>query len=56
MIYSSVGYCACGQEIWIEFLQKDGRWFARFSDDAHQEITLCPACGRELKEDELDSL
>ena len=53
MIYSSTGYCACGEEIWIEYLRKEGGWFPRFSDVEGREITRCPCCGRRLNEDEL---
>jgi len=55
MIYSNVGYCRCGWEIWIEYLQADGAWRPRFSDDQHPELTTCPQCGRVLKEDDLES-
>jgi hypothetical protein len=56
MIFSSVGYCVCGEQIWLEYLQKDGAWQPRFFSEDHREITHCPSCGRELDEDELDSL
>lgn len=55
MVYSSVGYCKCGHEIWIEYLQRDNAWFTRFSDDQHGELQRCPQCGEILKEDDLES-
>lgn len=62
-VYGSVGYCPCGQEIWLEYLRKEqgqglgqgGGWTPRFSDAAGRKISHCPACGRELREEELDS-
>lgn len=56
MVYSSVGYCHCGEEIWIEYLWNGQQWIPRFQDEKHEEISHCPKCGRELEEDELDSL
>lgn len=56
MIYSSVGYCRCGQEIYLEYIQAGAGWTPRFSDEDLKEITHCPGCGRELVEDELQSL
>ncbi len=56
MIQGSVGYCRCGQEIWLEYLRKDQTWFCRFSTPEGAEVTACPACGRVLDEDNLDSL
>lgn len=57
VVYGSVGYCACGQEIWIEFVsQGSGQgWAPRFSDADGREISKCPGCGRQIVEDELDS-
>lgn len=55
MIYSSVGYCGCGHEIWIEYLQSDGGWKPRFSDDEHPDLERCPKCGAILTEDRLAS-
>jgi len=55
-INSKVGYCQCGSEIWIEYLPRGNKWTFRFSDLNHQEITECPDCGIELKEDDLESM
>ena len=55
-IYSKVGYCSCGDEIWIEFLPSDNKWIYRFFDQNHNEITECPGCGNELNEDDLESM
>ena len=55
-IYSKVGYCKCGDEIWIEFLPSGGQWNFRFFDLDHNEITECPGCGNELNEDDLESM
>jgi hypothetical protein len=55
MVYSSVGYCKCGHEIWIEYLQAGKAWRTVFSDDQHTEIDHCPQCGRVLEEDDLES-
>ncbi|MBZ4660080.1 MAG: hypothetical protein JG766_2003 [Desulfacinum sp.] len=57
MVYSAVGYCSCGAQIWIEYLvSAEKRWTHRFFDDQHREIRRCPQCGRELSEDHLQSL
>lgn len=56
MIYSNVGYCVCGREVWLEYLRDGQAWKVRFLDADHQEITHCPDCGRPLDEDELESL
>jgi len=56
MIYTHVGYCPCGQEIWIEFLWDGGQWFHRFFGADHREIDCCPNCGQTLHEDDLESL
>lgn len=53
MIQGSVGYCPCGQEVWIEYLREGQVWFARFSDAQGREITHCPGCGKHLQEDDL---
>jgi hypothetical protein len=53
MVYSGVGYCACGQEIWLEYLRHDQGWRPRFLDDEGRELERCPGCGRELKDDDL---
>jgi hypothetical protein len=53
MVYSGVGYCACGQEIWLEYLRDGQGWRPRFLDDEGREIEHCPGCGRELKDDDL---
>ena len=55
MIYSAVGYCPCGQEIWIEYLHGANGWNCRFFGADDLEILRCPACGRELDEDDLQS-
>lgn len=55
MIYSSVGYCVCGAEIWIEYLRDGAAWRPRFHDTAGREVARCPLCGRELDEDALAS-
>ncbi|MFC1829249.1 hypothetical protein ACFL0O_06535 [Thermodesulfobacteriota bacterium] len=55
-IHSSVGYCNCGQEIWIEYLPIGSKWTCRFFDPNHREIQECPECGNDLKEDELESM
>jgi hypothetical protein len=54
-IYSNVGYCPCGDEIWIEYLPGGNKWFHRFFDLNHREITECPGCGSTLKEEDLES-
>ncbi len=55
MIYSSVGYCACGYEIWIEYLHDNRGWTCRYFDSDHREIVRCPRCASVLDEDELAS-
>jgi len=55
-IYSKVGYCKCGDEIWIEFIPSGDQWIFRFFDLNHNEITKCPSCGKDLKEDDLESM
>jgi hypothetical protein len=55
MVYSSVGYCPCGAEIWIEYLHTAGRWQVRFLDDSDQAIETCPHCRRRIMEEELVS-
>ena len=55
MVHSSVGYCPCGGEIWIEYLPADGGWQVRFFDEANRLIDVCPECGRKLVEDDLAS-
>ncbi len=54
-VYSNVGYCQCGCEIWIEYLQSGNKWACRFSDNHIQEITHCSDCGRKLYEEDLES-
>jgi ssDNA-binding Zn-finger/Zn-ribbon topoisomerase 1 len=56
MVYGYVGYCQCGYEVWIEYLRDGTGWFLRFFDANHQEIYNCPACGRAMTEDDLESL
>jgi len=55
MVYSSVGYCSCGQEIWIEFIRASSGWSVRFSDDNNPELIICPECRKVLKEEDLES-
>ena len=55
-IYGGVAYCPCGQEIWLEYLQRDGGWKAACRDQDGNDIIHCPGCGAELIEDELESL
>lgn len=55
MVYSGVGYCACGAEIWIEYLRDGAAWRPRFLDAEGRELTRCPQCGRGLDEDGLAS-
>ncbi|MCF8033394.1 MAG: hypothetical protein K9K66_03590 [Desulfarculaceae bacterium] len=52
-VQSAVGYCACGAEIWIEYLHGAEGWFCRFSDPEGREVQQCPSCGRPLDEDGL---
>jgi hypothetical protein len=56
MVHSSVGYCPCGHEIVVEYLMSNGRWSCRFSDQEHPELSRCPACSREIKEEELEGV
>ena len=56
MVYSNPGYCSCGQEIWIEALWNGREWTHRFLTPDHLEVTECPECRRELREDDLESL
>lgn len=53
MVYSGVGYCACGQEIWLEYLRDGLGWRPRFTDVEGRELDRCPSCGRQLKDDDL---
>ncbi len=55
-IQSATGYCPCGAEIYIEYIRDGAGWVCRFSAEGKGEITRCPQCGRELVEDELESL
>jgi len=55
MVFSSVGYCKCGHEIWIEYLKSDSGWRPRFFDDSQAELERCPQCGARLHEDQLES-
>ena len=55
MIFSNVGYCPCGQEIWIEYLHGAQGWRCRFFGPDEREVERCPSCGRELTEDDLES-
>lgn len=55
MVHSSVGYCPCRAEIWIEYLPADGRWQVCFLDENNQAIETCPDCRRRIVEDELTS-
>ena len=56
MVQGAVGYCPCGQEIWIEYLRDGQAWRPRFLDDEQREATLCPNCGQQLQEDALEPL
>ena len=56
MVFSNVGYCLCGAEIWVEYLRSGDQWEIRFFSPDHQEISFCPDCGRKLDEDELESM
>jgi hypothetical protein len=55
-INSKVGYCKCGDEIWIEFLPSDNKWLFRFFDMNHNEINECLSCGNKLNEEDLESM
>ncbi|MBW1980836.1 MAG: hypothetical protein JRJ12_06405 [Deltaproteobacteria bacterium] len=55
MINSKLGYCQCGYEVWIEYLWTGKEWMQRFFDLNLQEISLCPDCGREIKEEDLQA-
>jgi len=55
MIYTHVGYCRCGCEVWIEYIRKDNEWIPRFTDLELHEIICCPDCGKILNEDDLES-
>ncbi len=55
VVQSFVGYCQCGNEIWIEYLFDGNEWFQRFFDQELREITRCPVCSTILLEDELAS-
>ncbi|UCG13125.1 MAG: hypothetical protein JSU72_01120 [Deltaproteobacteria bacterium] len=55
MVYNKLGYCNCGFEVWIEYLWNGKEWTHRFSDLNVQEITQCPDCGEELREDDLEA-
>ena len=55
MIHSSVGYCPCGAEIWIEYLPTDQRWQVRFFDGEGLLIEACPECHSVIKEEDLAS-
>jgi hypothetical protein len=55
MVYSVVGYCPCGQEIWLEYLRGPaGAWDLRFTDADGREHHRCPSCGRPLEEEGLE--
>ena len=56
MVHGGVGYCPCGQEIWIEYLGGRDGWFCRFFEPDSTEISRCPQCGRVIVEDDLESL
>lgn len=55
MIHSSVGYCPCGAEIWIEYLHSKGGWRVRLLDENNQPLENCPQCRRRLDEADLNS-
>jgi hypothetical protein len=54
-VYSFVGYCRCGCEVWIEYFRDNGGWVPQFFDQDRRRITRCPDCGAELNEDDLAS-
>ncbi len=56
MVNSALGYCPCGQEIWIEYLRHGQEWRPRFLDGEQREIGRCPDCGRPIEEDGLANL
>ncbi len=56
LVYSSPGYCRCGEEVWIEYLWNGKAWGNRFHDAEHGEIDHCPSCGTKLEEEELESI
>ncbi len=56
MVFSSVGLCLCGEEIWVEYTWNGEVYRPRFFTVDQEEITHCPACGKELNEEELASL
>ena len=55
-LQTAVGYCPCGQEIWIEYIRQGKAWVARFFAQDHREITHCPSCSCYLEDDDLESL
>jgi RNase P subunit RPR2 len=55
MIYSNVGYCRCGFEVWIEYLWNGNQWRQRFTDQENNELTRCLECGAILSDDTLES-
>ncbi len=55
MIHSSVGYCPCGAEIWIEYLPSDQGWQVRFFDSENHLIDTCPECHCIIEEEDLAS-
>jgi len=56
MVYSKPGYCQCGCEIWIEYLWTGKAWIPRFLDQNNEEILQCPSCGKDLDEDDMESI
>jgi hypothetical protein len=54
-LQTSVGYCSCGQEIWLEYIRGGDQWSCRFFDEQGREVEVCPNCLARLEEDELES-
>lgn len=54
MVYSSLAFCTCGCEIWIEYLWNGVEWSLRFTDGNLEEVYRCPDCGIELRSDDLE--
>jgi hypothetical protein len=59
MVHSSVGYCPCGAEIWVEYLPPPSGnqqgWQLRFFDAQNRPLENCPECQREIHEEALAS-
>jgi hypothetical protein len=52
-VYTSVGCCPCGQEIWLEYLRQGSGWRPAYRDQDGRELERCPGCGRHIEEDKL---